>query len=122
MPKKFLDSTGLEVLWDLIKQEVSNKSVVTMNTTSIWDKKESYIPTPGEIIVYTDYKEVTKADGEVIQTIPGIKIGDGRTSVKALEFITVSVAERVSHSLKIGDLIFDGSEDVTVAVYDGKIK
>lgn len=118
---KFLDAKGLETLWGLIKQEVSNNKITTINSTSIWEKKASYIPTPGEVIVYDDYKTTTDKEGNV-QNIPSIKIGDGRTPVQQLEFISASVAERVAHKLTIGNLTFDGSEDVSVTVYDGELK
>lgn len=43
----------------------------------------------GEIIVYTDYKTVTK-DG-VTQYVPGVKIGDGNAFVVDLPFVTDAV-------------------------------
>lgn len=120
MSNKFLDSKGLEILWELIKQEVQNKQVTTVNSSQYWNDNADYIPKAGEIIVYSDYKIIE--DGESIQTIPGIKVGDGTTKVEDLKFTSTSVAEKVQHSLYIGDQVYDGSEDVRILIYKGENK
>lgn len=112
LDNKFLDAQGLKVLWDLTKGEISK--VVSVKRTVDWEKQASYIPTPGEVIVYSDYIVV---EGK---NTPGIKIGDGRTPVSELEFANSAIAQKVEHSLHIGDYTYDGSEEVTVPVYKGE--
>ena len=51
------------------------------NTTEYWRLHPHFIPLDGEIVVYTDYSVV---DGK---TIPGIKIGDGKTYIVDLPFL-----------------------------------
>ena len=46
-----------------------------------------YVPFRGEIIIYMDYKVKTDGDGNK-KCIPGLKVGDGRTPVNDLPFIT----------------------------------
>ena len=55
------------------------------NTTQYWNAQLSYIPSEGEIIVYSDYNSIEK-DGKIYKE-PAIKIGDGTTYVVDLPFI-----------------------------------
>lgn len=48
---------------------------IRYNTTAGWRADLSFVPAPGEIIVYTD-KATYEEDGQTV-TVPGIKIGDG---------------------------------------------
>lgn len=50
-----------------------------------------FIPLNGEIIVYTDYKTITK-NGQTV-TVPGVKIGSGNSYVQDLAFITDAEAD-----------------------------
>lgn len=54
-------------------------------TTAEWNETIGYIPAVGEIIVYTDYKQVEK-EGELVD-VPGIKIGSGNAYVQDLMFV-----------------------------------
>ena len=60
-----------------------------IDTTANWNMARGMVPLDGEIIIYKDYKTVTKeVNGESkIINIPGIKIGDGRAYVQDLPFI-----------------------------------
>lgn len=63
------------------------------NTTAYWESTEGFIPLPGEVIVYTDYKTIEK-DGQQIN-VPGVKIGDGNAFVQHLPFVDDDLRERV---------------------------
>lgn len=95
-------------------------------TTNQWyGMGNSYIPMLGEIIVFTDYRQV---DGSYI---PTIKIGDGVHSPSDLPFAstdyaananyatTAGTAGKVEHPLHIGPHDYDGSAEVTIGTYDG---
>ena len=58
---------------------------VVCKTTAEWNETVGYIPAVGEIIVYTDYKQVEK-EGELVD-VPGIKIGNGNAYVQDLMFV-----------------------------------
>ena len=55
------------------------------NTTEYWDNALGYKPSAGEIIIYTDYKTITK-NGQTVE-VPGIKIGSGNAYVQDLAFL-----------------------------------
>lgn len=113
---KFLDEKGLEILWNLIQKETSK--MTTVKTTNEWLNNSDYIPAKGETIVYSDYKKIV--ENGIEKEIPSIKIGDGIHTVNQLMF-TSKIADKLSHALTIGDKIYDGSEDVTIPIYDGNI-
>ena len=64
---------------------------VKQGTTAYWNAKTGYIPRDGEIIIYTDYKSITKispVSGEQITVpVPGIKVGTGNAYVQDLAFV-----------------------------------
>ena len=67
------------------------------DSTANWDAARGFVPLEGELIVYNDYKTMTKIiDGEerVVQ-VPGIKIGDGQTYVQDLPFIDEELRDQV---------------------------
>ena len=57
---------------------------VVCKTTAEWNATRGYVPAKGEIIVYTDYRQVEK-DGQLVD-VPGIKIGSGNAYVQDLMF------------------------------------
>lgn len=57
---------------------------IRYNTTRYWDSQIGYIPKAGEIIVYSDYKQIE--DGGVMKDIPGFKVGTGNAYVQDLVF------------------------------------
>lgn len=77
-----------------------------------------YIAKLGEIIVILDYKQVNGVN------VPSFTIGDGITEVKNLIIAgdytgTADVAKKLEHSITIGEHVFDGTEDVTIPIYNG---
>lgn len=67
------------------------------DTTEHWNNAVGFVPLPGEIIIYDDYKTVTYEDhGETItKNIPGIKIGNGNAYVQDLAFIDDGLRDRL---------------------------
>ena len=67
------------------------------DTTEHWNNAVGFVPLPGEIIIYDDYKTVTYEDhGETItKNIPGIKIGNGNAYVQDLGFIDDELRDRL---------------------------
>ena len=59
---------------------------IRYNTTAYWNRQIGFVPKPGEIIIYSDYKTAV-VDGRTT-TLPGIKIGSGNAYVQDLAFIT----------------------------------
>lgn len=59
---------------------------IKTGSTAFWDAAVGYIPKPGELIIYNDYRKETR-DG-IIHNIPGMKIGTGNAYVQDLMFIT----------------------------------
>lgn len=68
---------------------------IKYNTTHYWNCLVGYIPKAGEIIIYSDYKQV--GSGDNVQYIPGIKIGSGNGYVQDLAFINGNDAELIQH-------------------------
>lgn len=66
------------------------------NTTDYWNSQLGYIPSAGEIIIYSDYKRIST--GEKYITIPGIKIGSGNGYVQDLAFLgDAEAADLMAH-------------------------
>ena len=63
------------------------------DTTYGWNRKLTYVPEEGDILIYTD-KATYISDGEA-RTVPGIKIGDGNAYCVDLPFI----ADDIAHDL-----------------------
>lgn len=63
------------------------------DTTAHWNEAIGFIPLPGEIIIYDDYKQIPYAveeNGELVTKlldVPGIKIGTGNGYVQDLAFV-----------------------------------
>ena len=76
------------------------------DTTANWNAATGFVPLSGEIIVYNDYKTITKEiDGEMQQVqIPGIKIGDGQTYVQDLPFIDSELRDRILDHINNSDI------------------
>ena len=90
-----------------------------------WEKITDFIPGKGEMIIYNVDEN---------HSTPRIKIGDGIHLPKDLPFINANpfedfdvnniTAKRVEHKLTFGagqEYQYDGSADITVPVYTGKI-
>lgn len=80
-----------------------------------------YTPKLGETIIIIDYLKVNN------KNIPSFTIGDGVTTLKDLspsgDYTKCSeianIAKKLQHTLTIGSYKFDGTEDVTIPIYDG---
>ena len=78
-----------------------------------------YVAGLSEIIVILDYKQ-----DENGVNVPSFTIGDGITQVRNLiiagDYVgTADVAKKLEHSITIGEHVFNGTEDVTIPIYDG---
>lgn len=93
--------------------------MVRSGNTQYWMDNKDMIPEENAIIIYTDYKTAIDSLG-VQRNIPCMKIGDGQNSVESLAFLDIS-SKVLDHSLTIGENVFDGSQDVTIPIYDGSI-
>ncbi len=72
---------------------------VKRDSTEHWDNASGFIPLPGEIIVYDDYKTEeykTFVNGELVlktRVVPGIKIGSGNAYVQDLAFVDAELRQ-----------------------------
>lgn len=81
--------------------------------SNVWEgTKDLFIPMEGELVVY---------DKDNSTDYPRLKIGDGSRNINQLPFITAGTAEKLKFVRKItligaigGNVLFDGSSDVTV--------
>lgn len=76
------------------------------DTTANWNAARGMIPLAGEVIVYNDYKTITKEiDGQnkTIQ-IPGIKIGDGMAYVQDLPFVDEELRDKIMDHINNPDI------------------
>ena len=85
---------GVPVIGDKTLSDYRS-NVISTNTTEAWRMNPTYIPSNGEIVIYTD-KETIETEDEVIP-VPGIKIGDGKAYVADLPFISSGVEELRMH-------------------------
>lgn len=119
MSAKLLSDETLIYLLEKLKKQIPNLDDVediariSRGTTAEWDNKIGYIPSKNNIIVYSDYSDES----------PNIKLGDGMTPVSDLPFLLSNVSEigKLMHTLTIGKYIFDGTQDVTVDMYEGGV-
>ena len=74
------------------KTYIDGKTIpIQSGTTSYWNNRTGYVPTDGEIIIYTDYATVTKispvSGSEITVPVPGIKVGNNNAFVQDLAFV-----------------------------------
>lgn len=92
----------------MANQILNTRIVLKHDTCANWDLALSFVPLAGEIIVYDDWQTITDTATNAQHTIPGIKIGDGITTVGDLSFIDADLRkELIAH-------INDGSIHVTL--------
>ena len=83
-----------------------------------------YIPEYGEIVIISDYKQVNGVN------VPSFTLGDGISMLKNLKISgdyienanhsnTSDIAKKLEHSLTIGEHVFDGTQDISIPIYDG---
>jgi len=85
------ESNGLMSALDKLK--IDTLQEVQYATTDFWDSCRGYIPNKGQIIVYSDYKTITK-DGETV-TVPAIKIGSGNGYIQDLPFVGDDIRDEI---------------------------
>lgn len=76
------------------------------DTTANWNAAHGMVPLEGEIIVYNDYKTITKEiDGQLRNVqVPGIKIGDGAAYVQDLPFVDEELRDRIMDHINNPDI------------------
>ena len=85
------DGYAYEYDWDLRKWVLSKHIgapsgvSITTKTTAEWNANGDYVPANGEIVVYSDRRQIVQ-DGKTIN-IPAIKIGNGVDSIRDLSFV-----------------------------------
>ena len=95
--------------------KVNGRTEIQVHPESFWNQAVRNIPQNGEFIVYSPDES---------HQYPRIKVGDGVTVAKDLPWPSVEVANKVAHDLIFGadgEFIYNGSKDVTIPVYQGKI-
>lgn len=68
-----------------ISELLSVGASARIGTTEYWNNKIGFIPTDGEIIIYSDYDSIVVDERTV--NVPGIKIGSGNAFVQDLTFV-----------------------------------
>ena len=71
-----------------------------------WNRAIGMVPLDGEVIIYTDYKQIQKEiDGQLKNVyIPGVKIGDGQTYVQDLPFVDEELREMIINHINNQDI------------------
>ena len=87
MPK-YLDPEGISYLWSKIKHIENNKLIYYSNSKENWDLNPNFLSEKNVLYIYTDYATIDKDDKEI--TIPGLKIGDGKSYLIDLPFVNDS--------------------------------
>lgn len=88
-----------------------------VGTKDYWNNN-NIIPKLGELVIITDYTIKNENNKEI--KIPGIKVGDGINYINDLPVVSSDSASKLSHTITIGNKVFDGSEDVVIDIYDGE--
>lgn len=123
---KVLTVDGLKTWSSAIIEKNKQDKKIHVKKTNEWYELNSTIPADGEILIFSDHSTTTNENGDRVY-VPDIKIGDGVHTIEQLAFIssgkvqTAIIAERLKHSLTIGEYIFDGSENVEIPVYTGDL-
>lgn len=89
------DESGLMSADD--KRRLDNSGLL-YDTTEHWNSQLGFIPKRGEIIIYSDYKTITR-DGRTVY-VPGIKIGSGNGYLVDLPFVDDAVCENLAEHIQ----------------------
>lgn len=130
--KQYLDKTGLSRLWEKIcwqDQDLLDKITANSNrideiaqqqgkiwvesaTTMAWDSEPTLVAEQGIIYVYTDARTVLN------QTAPRVKIGDGETLLKDLQFIDEDINTAIRNlETRIDDKVGCRMDETTLQFY-----
>lgn len=63
-------------------------------TSAYWSSQIDFVPLAGEIIFYDDHKTLTD-EFDVVHNLPGLKLGDGVTTVEQLPFLTDDIEQQL---------------------------
>ena len=94
MLKKYLDIPGLSYFYEKINSKFAS---IRVDTTENWNRKLTFVPENGEIIVYSDYDE-KEVDGTMVD-VPNFKIGDGLAYCIDLPFVNDNIRLTLSAHL-----------------------
>lgn len=83
------------------KSKLDDLSIVS-NTTEFWNAARGYIPKVGELVIYTDYRQVY-SEGKIVN-IAGMKIGTGNAYVQDLVFLNNDAAADISEHIMNNDI------------------
>ena len=87
---------------------------VRYGTTEYWNSQQDYVPSEGEIVVYSDYA-TREVDGVTVN-VPGIKIGNGTNSIQDIVFANSSSGDVEVELLKgDGDQVLGEGTTFTAA-------
>lgn len=75
---------------------------IEYGTTEYWNSRRGYIPKPGAIIIYSDYKTIVEHNVPV--KIPGIKIGSGNGFVQDLVFLSADLSNALLNHIENNDI------------------
>lgn len=89
-----LDRTDFEIF----KNSLPHITGFQYATTEEWNSRIGYIPSVGEIIIYSDYR-TKEVDGETIN-IPGLKIGSGNAYVQDLAFLDEDLSDTLFNHIR----------------------
>lgn len=95
----FESYTNAMVAYDAIVAAMQNVAIISSgsmarhDTTENWNRARGFIPQPGELIVYDDYKQIDVGGKKV--NVPGIKVGSGNAYVQDLAFTTDAEASEL---------------------------
>ena len=84
--------------FELFKASMPHLAGLKYGTTEEWNSQIGYVPVPGEIIIYSDYK-TKEVDGQIIN-VPGIKIGTGNAYIQDLAFINDNSSEELYEHIR----------------------
>lgn len=105
---------GVTLQGDVGLEDLSLKAVFYAST-AVWDKQRDFIPSNGDLYIYSDYSSHTNDSGETVYT-PAIRIGDGVTALGELQPIISYSAEDarreiVSYLSGINALVSDSDRE-----------
>ena len=89
MAEEYLTKAGLAYFYS--KLNLSNVANIKYDTVSGWNSKTTLISALNTVYIYTDYRTITDGQGHV-QTVPGIKIGDGLSYLTNVPFLECEVS------------------------------
>lgn len=108
-----LDGEGLSHLWEKIKALADGSSSVHWGTSGSWGSQPDLIGKKGHIYIYSDREKTEEG-----QTVPGIKVGDGKAYLIDSPFVT-ALAEDLINS-HISDSVCHITSDER-AMWDTKV-